>query len=142
MRTARRISQAFFFALFIFLLIMTEYKGTDEIKYPVKIFFDFDKYSLRPESFPELNRLAKILQEHPDRKVEISGHTCSIGTEAYNLDLSNRRAKSVINYLISIGCDGAKLMPKGYGESMPIASNEIEDGRAQNRRVEFRFLKQ
>lgn len=106
------------------------------------VFFDFDKSELWPESFPELNRLAKFLQKYPDKKVEISGHTCSIGTEAYNLDLSNRRAKSVINYLISVGCDGAKLMPKGYGESTPIASNETEEGRAQNRRVEFHFLMQ
>lgn len=115
----------------------------EEIAVQIKnIFFDFDKYSLRPESYPELNRLAKILQEHPDRKVEISGHTCSIGTEAYNLDLSNRRAQSVVNYLISAGCHGASLVFRGYGESKPIASNETEEGRVQNRRVEFRFLKQ
>jgi len=82
------------------------------------------------------------LQEYPDKEVEISGHTCSIGTEAYNLDLSQKRAQSVVNYLISIECDGAKLVSRGYGESTPIASNEIEEERAQNRRVEFRFLKQ
>ncbi len=116
-----------------------------EEEIPVRItniFFDFDKAELKPESFPELNRLAKILKEYPDTKVEVSGHTCSIGTEAYNLDLSNRRAQSVVNYLISVGCDGANLISRGYGESKPIASNETEEERAQNRRVEFRFVKQ
>ena len=116
-----------------------------EEEIPVRInniFFDFDKSELKLESFPELDYLAKILQEHPDKKVEISGHTCNIGTEAYNLDLSNRRAQSVVEYLISVGCDDVSLISTGYGESKPIASNETEEERAQNRRVEFRFLKQ
>lgn len=115
----------------------------DTIAVEIKnIFFDFDKYELKPESFPELNRLAKILKEYPETKVEISGHTCSIGTDEYNHDLSNRRAQSVVNYLISVGCDGAKLVSRGYGESEPKWSNETEKGRTKNRRVEFRFLKQ
>ena len=125
------------------VLLLIEKIKEEEI--PVRInniFFDFDKSELRPESFPELNRLAKVLQENPDRKVEISGHTCSMGTEAYNRDLSKRRAQSVVGYLISVGCDDASLISTGYGESKPIASNETEEGRSQNRRVEFRFLKQ
>ena len=124
------------------VLLLIEKIKEEEI--PVRInniFFDFNKSELRPESFPELNRLAKVLQENPDRKVEISGHTCSMGTEAYNLDLSKRRAQSVVGYLISVGCDDASLIARGYGEGKPIASNETEEGRTQNRRVEFRFLK-
>lgn len=126
-------------------IVLLLIKKIIEEEIPVRItniFFDFDKSELRPESFPELNRLAKILQENPNREVEISGHTCNIGTEAYNLDLSSRRAQSVVDYLISVGCDEANLISKGYGESKPIVSNETEEGRAQNRRVEFRFLKQ
>lgn len=104
------------------------------------IFFDFDRYSLRPESFPELNRLAKILKENPETRVEIAGHTDNIGSEVYNLELSRKRAQSVVGYLISAGCSRTGLIPRGYGEQKPIDTNETEQGRAVNRRVEFKFL--
>ncbi|MBN2378858.1 OmpA family protein [candidate division WOR-3 bacterium] len=105
------------------------------------IFFAFDEYTLRPESYPELNRLAEILKEYPDIRVEIAGHTDNQGTDEYNLELSGRRAQSVVDYLIQAGYNQANLIPKGYGESKPIDTNETDEGRAKNRRVEFRFIK-
>jgi outer membrane protein OmpA-like peptidoglycan-associated protein len=105
------------------------------------IFFDFDKSELRSESYPELDRLAKIVKEDPGLRVEISGHTDSIGTHIYNLELSHRRAESVVNYLILVGCRSENLISIGYAEAEPATSNETEEGRAQNRRVEFRILR-
>ena len=104
------------------------------------IFFDYDKFELKPESFPELKRLVKFLKENPDAKVEISGHTDNSGTDEYNQNLSAKRAQAVVEYLISEGCKKEFLKSKGYGESKPINTNETEEGRANNRRVEFSFL--
>jgi len=104
------------------------------------IFFDFDRYELKSESYPELNRLAKVLKQNPGMKVEIAGHTDDVGTEEYNLTLSRNRAQAVVDYLVSAGCERANLLPTGYGESRPVASNQTEEGRALNRRVEFRFV--
>jgi outer membrane protein OmpA-like peptidoglycan-associated protein len=105
------------------------------------IFFDFDKSELRPESYPELGRLSELLKSNPGMRVEISGHTDDVGSPEYNLDLSRQRAQSVVSHLISIGCQSANLVPKGYGEARPVDTNQTEQGRAQNRRVEFKFLK-
>jgi outer membrane protein OmpA-like peptidoglycan-associated protein len=105
------------------------------------VFFDYDKYDLKKESYPELNRLAAFLKKHPDIKIEISGHTDSIGTEQYNLILSQKRAESVKNYLIELGCKANQLISKGYGSMKPIADNSSEKGRKQNRRVEFKVIK-
>jgi outer membrane protein OmpA-like peptidoglycan-associated protein len=106
------------------------------------IYFDYDKSKLKPEFLPELDRLAKILAENPDMAVEISGHTDNMGTYDYNLYLSKRRAQSVVKCLVSLGVDSTRLIAIGYGESESIANNETKEGRAQNRRVEFRFKKQ
>ena len=105
------------------------------------IFFDFDKATLKPESYPELNRLAEILKKNPDVKAEVGGHTDNKGTHQYNLDLSKKRTQSVVEYLVSQGCNGATLSSKGYADSVPVASNDTDDGRAQNRRVEVKFIK-
>jgi len=104
------------------------------------IFFDYNKFELKSESFTELNRLAKILKES-DLRVEISGHTDARGSDKYNLELSKNRAQSVVNYLISIGCRKENLIAKGYGETKPVSVVDTEEGYAQNRRVEFKFLK-
>ncbi|MBN2541875.1 OmpA family protein [bacterium] len=104
------------------------------------IFFDFDSSVLKQESYPELNRLADILKENPLRKVEISGHTDNYGSDEYNLDLSDRRAASVVAYLVSVGIEPNRLISKGYGEAVPIDTNETDEGRANNRRVEFKFI--
>lgn len=105
------------------------------------IFFDFDKAELKPESYPELERLTRFLAENPDARIEIAGHTDDRGTDAYNLELSAKRAQAVVDYLASEGIPKERLEPKGYGEEKPVASNETDEGRAQNRRVEFRFVK-
>ncbi|MGH2576036.1 MAG: OmpA family protein [Ignavibacteria bacterium] len=106
-----------------------------------RIFFDFDKYDLKEESYQSLNRLIKFLSDNSRIKIEIDAHTDNIGNDNYNLSLSEKRAGSVVNYLILKGIDKSRLFPKGYGETNPIALNDTEDGRALNRRVEFRLLK-
>ncbi|WP_299251309.1 OmpA family protein [uncultured Cytophaga sp.] len=105
------------------------------------IFFDFDKSSLKKESYSELDRLVKILKTNPGIKIELSGYTDSIGTKAYNDKLSYKRAQAVYAYLTSkdgIGVDRIAL--KYYGESKPIASNVTAKGREMNRRVEFKII--
>ena len=102
--------------------------------------FDFDKSDIKPEYYPVLDEAIDILKKHPDKKVIIEGHTCWIGTEEYNMELSLRRAASVKNYLISNGLNADKLSIKGYGEERPIADNTTKQGRQANRRVEFKVL--
>jgi OOP family OmpA-OmpF porin len=123
--------------------------GPDGCPVPVSIDlkgvnFDFDKATLRPDAVSILNEAIDILKRYPDLKVEVAGHTDSIGSDAYNQKLSERRAKTVYDYLTSNGIDAGRLVgPVGYGESRPIAPNTNPDGsdnpegRAQNRRTEL-----
>ena len=104
------------------------------------IFFDYAKATLRPESYPELNRLLKLLTDYPKLKIEISGHTDNRGSRATNTKLSNNRAKAVYDYLIANGIDATRLTYKGYAFDQPIATNDTDEGRQQNRRVEFKVL--
>jgi outer membrane protein OmpA-like peptidoglycan-associated protein/tetratricopeptide (TPR) repeat protein len=104
------------------------------------IFYDFDKATLRSESTNELERLLKLLNEMPKLKIEISSHTDSKGANDYNFKLSDNRAKSVVEYLISKGISPERLVSKGYGEEKPIATNETDEGRQLNRRTEFKIL--
>lgn len=104
------------------------------------IFYDFDKATLRSESTNELERLLKLLNEMPNLKIEISSHTDSKGANEYNFKLSENRAKSVVDYLISKGIDSNRLVSKGYGEEKPIGTNDTEDGRQLNRRTEFKIV--
>jgi Outer membrane protein and related peptidoglycan-associated (lipo)proteins len=99
--------------------------------------FAFDSAELTGGSLEVLNGVAMILMKHPDLNITIAGHTDSTGTAAYNKNLSQRRAESVMEYLISEGIDPAHLTAVGYGEEQPIASNDTAEGRAQNRRVEL-----
>lgn len=103
------------------------------------IFFDFDKATLRPESTNELERLTKLLNDVPSMKIEISGHTDSKGADEYNKKLSNSRAKSVVDYLVSKGISAGRLTFVGYGEEQPIATNDTDEGRQMNRRTEFKI---
>jgi outer membrane protein OmpA-like peptidoglycan-associated protein len=105
------------------------------------IFFETNKAALLPESFPELNRLANILQGIPGIKVEIAGHTDNTGRADYNLELSRKRAQSVVDYLISKGCEKFSLTAKGYGAKKPIVPNDSDENKSKNRRVEFRIIK-
>ena len=99
------------------------------------LFFDFGKSTLRKESFPELKRLAQLMNERSTMTVEIQGHTDSVGTENNNLRLSEIRANAVRAFLMSQGIDDSRLSVIGKGESEPVASNKTEEGKALNRRV-------
>jgi outer membrane protein OmpA-like peptidoglycan-associated protein/YHS domain-containing protein len=104
------------------------------------IFFDFGKSTLRSESVAELNQLKKVLEENPTIKIEISGHTDNVSSDEYNLKLSENRAKAVVEHLLQNGVAKERLSYKGYGKSQPVASNDTEEGRQENRRVEFKIL--
>lgn len=104
------------------------------------VFFETDSYTLQPESMPELERLRNLLQENPAMHIEIGGHTDSTGTYEYNLELSEKRAKRVYNYLIEEGISKERLRYKGYADTQPIDTNQTEEGRANNRRTEFRVF--
>ncbi len=102
------------------------------------IYFDFDKADIKPESKPTIEEIAKFLKEHPEIKLYIVGHTDNIGKLEYNLDLSKRRAESVVRELTEkYGIEKNRLKPFGVGPLAPVASNDTEEGRAKNRRVEL-----
>lgn len=104
------------------------------------IYFGFNKSNLNPESAAELNRVTSFLDKNPDLRIEVSGHTDSVGSAKFNQQLSENRAKAVVDYLVSKGIDPSRLEYKGYGFSQPVATNDTEEGRAQNRRVEFKII--
>ena len=104
------------------------------------IFFDFGKYDLLPEARPELESVAKIIMSNTE-KVEIWGDTESIGSDKYNKNLSQKRADAVKEFLVKEGCPADRLVTHGYGSERPIESNSTDEGRAKNRRVEMKFLK-
>ena len=102
-----------------------------------KILFDFDKSFLTTDAQGNLDKIITVLHKYPDTNIEIQGHTDNVGSESYNQDLSVKRAKSVYKYLKSKDIAGSRLTTRGFGEDVPKYSNETEEGRAQNRRVEF-----
>jgi OmpA-OmpF porin, OOP family len=105
------------------------------------IYFDFDKTTLKKESFVELNKVVEFLKTNPSVEIEISGHTDSKGADDYNLNLSQGRSQAVVDYIIGQGIDSYRLTAHGYGEAKPIDTNDTDDGRANNRRVEFTIVK-
>jgi outer membrane protein OmpA-like peptidoglycan-associated protein len=105
------------------------------------IFFDFGSYDLKSESYEALKLLYRFMTTNPDILVEINAHTDNIGSESFNIKLSQNRANSVVEYLVQKGIDPSRLIPQGFGKSQPVAPNETEEGRALNRRVEFRVRK-
>jgi outer membrane protein OmpA-like peptidoglycan-associated protein len=103
-----------------------------------KIFFAFDKYEILPKSFPVLDEIVATIKRRPEiRSVRVEGHTDSYGSDPYNQKLSENRARSVQNYLVSHGVPAEKVSSVGMGESKPVADNATKEGRSQNRRVEF-----
>lgn len=115
----------------------------DHIEIGEKIQFELDKANIMEASHSLLNEIVAVLQQHANiKKVDIIGHTDSDGSDTYNQDLSDRRAKAVLTYLAGHGIDGARLSAKGKGESQPIASNDTADGKEKNRRVEFLIVEQ
>ena len=107
---------------------------------PSNITFGFDRSDLQPQFYPVLNDVAATLQEYNQTIVEVAGHTDSVGTDSYNQQLSERRAASVGNYLMSKGLLRDRFILVGAGETRPVASNETESGRALNRRVEITLV--
>lgn len=105
------------------------------------IFFETARSSLLPESTVELDQLVDVLNTYPSMVIELAGHTDSEGSEASNLKLSQDRSNSVKSYLVQKGVSADRIKTVGYGESMPVASNETAEGRQANRRVEFKILK-
>ncbi len=99
--------------------------------------FDVNKATIRPESMGTLNNIVQLMKDNPDIKFEIGGHTDSDGDDAYNMTLSQQRADAVKKQLVSMGIDGSRFSTKGYGESKPISPNTTDEGKANNRRVEF-----
>jgi len=104
------------------------------------IFFDTDKFDLKSESTAELEKLFGLLNKNPKMKIEICGHTDNIGDDKYNQTLSENRAKAVYEYLVTHGIAKERLTYKGYGETVPIDTNNTEEGRANNRRTEFKVM--
>jgi outer membrane protein OmpA-like peptidoglycan-associated protein len=101
------------------------------------ILFDLDRATLQPKSTKQLQDVVTLMKDQPGLKLEVQGHTDDQGEDDYNLDLSQRRAETVVAYLGLFGIDTGRLVPKGFGESKPVMENATEEGRAKNRRVEL-----
>ncbi len=120
-----------------------------EIKKPIvlkDIYYDFNSANLRPESLADLNVLVSIMNDNPKVEIEIGSHTDDLGSDKYNNELSKNRAQSCVDYLIAMGVATERIVAKGYGESTPIAPNQIDgkdnpEGRQLNRRTEFKVTK-
>jgi outer membrane protein OmpA-like peptidoglycan-associated protein/tetratricopeptide (TPR) repeat protein len=129
------------------VLCLTPVPEVNETFVVENVYYDFDKADLKTESYPALDEIIRMLEANPSMTIEIGAHTDSKGSDKYNQRLSDARAKSVVDYLVSKGVDSARLTSKGYGEAMPIAPNTNEgggdnpEGREKNRRTEFKVLK-
>lgn len=127
-------------------LVVLDRKERNKIFVLENIYFGYDSADIRKEAARELDKLVVLLNDNPDLKIEMSSHTDSVASDAYNLQLSQRRAESTVNYLIRKGIATDRLVAKGYGESKPIARNTNPDGtdnpagRQRNRRTEFKIL--
>ena len=123
-------------------IVVTSYKEMKESKATVRLnnlFFNTDKSDLLPYSIPELQRVAQIISKN-NLSVEIAGHTDNVGDDNYNMALSLRRAEAVKAFLVNEGCNASLFKVVGYGETKPATTNDTEQGKALNRRVEMRFL--
>src|SRR6185436_2636305 len=104
------------------------------------VYFDFGKYTLRPESYTELDELVNYMKWRENERIEIAGHTDNIGNASDNQKLSQQRAEAIREYLIKKGIKGSRIAAKGYGSTDPVADNLTYEGRQQNRRTEVRIL--
>ncbi|MBW3545210.1 MAG: OmpA family protein, partial [Bacteroidetes bacterium] len=104
------------------------------------IFFDFDKTTLRPESYPELDKVVVLMEQNPGLFIEIGGHTDDKGSDEYNEKLSQGRAEAVMQYITSQFIEPVRVTARGYGESKPEVANDTDENRQINRRVEFTIL--
>lgn len=101
------------------------------------ITFELNKAVLKPEAKAALEFVADVMLKHPDLKLQVFGHTCDLGSDEYNLWLSQKRAEAVKDYLVELGVLGEFVRAKGFGEGKPLEPNDSEEARSQNRRVEF-----
>ncbi|MFW2368526.1 MAG: OmpA family protein [Desulforhopalus sp.] len=118
--------------------------GKDHSEQPIvlaisDVLFEFDKSDIKESFFPELNRWVDFFHANPQVNAEIYGHTDSMGSATYNQSLSENRAQAVANYLVEKGINRERLTSRGFGESKPIATNDTQEGRQKNRRVELQF---
>src|SRR5207248_1901867 len=121
------------------LVIVTK----EKIELKQTVYFDVDKDTIKKQSFALLDAVVTVLKAHSEiKKLKVEGHTDSQGNAEHNLDLSRRRAASVVKYLVDHGIDEARLTSEGYGLTQPIADNQTAKGREQNRRVELKILEQ
>jgi len=118
------------------------YRAGDDLilRMPSGITFPVDRYDIQPQFQSTLNQVAQTLASYNQTYIDVLGHTDSTGSDAYNQGLSDRRSQSVATYLSSHGVERARIATHGYGEGQPLASNEDEAGRAQNRRVEIKVV--
>ena len=117
--------------------------GKEKITITEKIFFQYNKAVIQKISHELLNEVARVVNDTPRvQLIQVEGHTDSDGSDTYNLKLSTARAQSVVDYLVKNGVDGSRLVAKGFGESLPIDTNDTAKGKAKNRRVEFTILEQ
>lgn len=107
------------------------------VEFSSAVLFGFDQSDLSADARSNLDKLVKVLNAYPDTDIEVQGHTDSRGSEIYNQNLSEKRAKAVSDYLTSKEITATRVITKGFGETLPEYDNETEEGRAQNRRVEF-----
>jgi len=116
----------------------------NKIEIREKIQFEYNKADIKEVSYDLLNEIAQVIKDNPHiKKIQVEGHASSEGNDAYNMRLSDSRAKAVVAYLVNKGGIPAdKLVAKGFGETKPIADNETEEGREKNRRVEFNIIEQ
>jgi outer membrane protein OmpA-like peptidoglycan-associated protein len=110
------------------------------VNLPEGVTFDVGSYSLRPEFRNTLDTVATSLKQYPDSLIDVYGHTDSTGSDAFNQTLSENRARTVANYLITQGVAASRIRSQGFGETMPVASNDTTDGRSRNRRVEIKIV--
>ena len=106
---------------------------------PGDVTFEYNKDTIDPKFYTVLNDVAKVLVDYPSTYVDVFGHADSVGSDEYNLGLSQRRANSAASYLSSHGVKAERIFVTGYGESQPIATNDTEEGRAKNRRIEIKL---
>jgi len=110
------------------------------LRMPSNVTFATNEAAIQPQFRPTLDQVADVLRQYNQTYVDVYGHPDSTGTDAYNQGLSERRARSVADYLVTRGVQSARIGTRGFGETQPIASNDTEDGRAANRRVEIKVV--
>ena len=119
------------------LIVMVEEQDRTDLTIGSDILFAFDSSVIRESAKPTLNKVIRALANNPDESLHIEGHTCDIGTDEYNMGLSERRAEAVKEYLVKAGIDADRITTEAFGESDPLVPNENEAARKLNRRVEL-----